>query len=522
MIEIHALNTFVRKPISVEMIQFLVSTTNSVISIKKPAHILQKQQQQQLDSISENFEFSQSSNIYPSPPSTPVDYEDDDSFLADSNIPTLYTFIERLIKYSHVQTPTLMSTLVYLTRLREILPPNSTGMETTRHRIFLGCLILAAKNLNDSSPMNKHWTKYTDGLLTLNDINTLERELITYLGWDNLRVYNSDLIQNFSPFLEPIIRRIKFQEEVKLQKMRQSSSIQKPSSPIPHSASIASVRQQLPSPSASPNITINDINSSHSLKRSQGSIRLSSSLKPKKPILRNNTTTTSINNTYHSNQSQQRQHSTSSSISSNVSSSSYLSNKKNISTASSSLSIPSLSNSTMTTSSSQFSLKTSNSNYSLMSPSASTRTSISSMAGTPVHNKLQNVINAKKLDDISESDEMKRHAQQKNTKITESNGETPKDEKKEESEEKDPKVSYQYTFKPKPLRLRGSYGDLKSLLDNTPSNYEDKENLENLIKPKTLNLVNSTPNNNSNNSTPRNFNKICYTPLKIVNPQLEV
>ncbi|GMG23257.1 unnamed protein product [[Candida] boidinii] len=176
----------------------------------------------------------------------------------------------------------------------------------------------------------------------------------------------------------------------------------------------------------------------------------------------------------------------------------------------------------MTTSSSQFSLKTSNSNYSLMSPSASTRTSISSMAGTPVHNKLQNVINAKKLDDISESDEMKRHAQQKNTKITESNGETPKDEKKEESEEKDPKVSYQYTFKPKPLRLRGSYGDLKSLLDNTPSNYEDKENLENLIKPKTLNLVNSTPNNNSNNSTPRNFNKICYTPLKIVNPQLEV
>ncbi|GME92428.1 unnamed protein product [[Candida] boidinii] len=518
MIELHALNTFVRKPISVEMIQFLVSTTNSVISIQKPAHILQ---QQQLDSINENYEFSQSSNMYPSPPSSPVDYEDDDSFLADTNIPTLYTFIERLIKYSHVQTPTLMSTLVYLTRLREILPPNSTGMETTRHRIFLGCLILAAKNLNDSSPMNKHWTKYTDGLLTLNDINTLERELITYLGWDNLRVFNSDLIQNFSPFLEPIIRRIKFQEEVKLQKMRQSSSTQKSSSPIPQSASMASVakpqRQQLPSPSASPNITINDVNGAISLKRSQGSIRLSSSLQPKKPI--------SKNNIYASNQYQQRQHSTSSSISSNASSSSYLSSKKNISTASSSLSIPSLSNSTMTTSSSQFSLKTSNSNYSLMSPSVSTNTSISSMAGTPVNNKLQNVINIKKLDDISESDEMKKNIQHKNTEINKLNGKTLNEENKEESEEKDPKVSYQYTFKPKPLRLRGSYGDLKSLLDNTmtdASNYEDKENLENLIKPKTLNLVNSTPNNNSNNSTPRNFNKICYTPLRIVNPQLEV
>ncbi|GMF04265.1 unnamed protein product [[Candida] boidinii] len=179
----------------------------------------------------------------------------------------------------------------------------------------------------------------------------------------------------------------------------------------------------------------------------------------------------------------------------------------------------------MTTSSSQFSLKTSNSNYSLMSPSVSTNTSISSMAGTPVNNKLQNVINIKKLDDISESDEMKKNIQHKNTEINKLNGKTLNEENKEESEEKDPKVSYQYTFKPKPLRLRGSYGDLKSLLDNTmtdASNYEDKENLENLIKPKTLNLVNSTPNNNSNNSTPRNFNKICYTPLRIVNPQLEV
>ena len=49
----------------------------------------------------------------------------------------------------------------------------------TRHRILLSCLILSSKFHNDSSPKNKHWAKYTDGLFNVKDINLMERQLIS-------------------------------------------------------------------------------------------------------------------------------------------------------------------------------------------------------------------------------------------------------------------------------------------------------------------------------------------------------
>lgn len=99
-----------------------------------------------------------------------------------------------------MQTPTLMTALVYLNRLRGILPGNAVGMGTTRHRIFLASLILSAKTLNDSSPLNRHWTKYTDGLLTNKEINLAERELISLLRW-NLNISEKELALVLHPFL---------------------------------------------------------------------------------------------------------------------------------------------------------------------------------------------------------------------------------------------------------------------------------------------------------------------------------
>ncbi|CCH45352.1 Cyclin-B1-2 [Wickerhamomyces ciferrii] len=170
-----ALYQFNKKPVNSEMVQYLVDTTYSVIKIKPSA-----------------------SNSYPSPPSSPNGQDP----------VSLFEFIRRLIKHSNVQTPTLMSTLVYLTRLRAVLPSNVYGIETTRHRIFLGCLILAAKSLNDSSPINKHWTAYTDGLLSIQEVNTIERELLDYLNWD-LTITQQDLYNSLSFFLIPIKAKLK-------------------------------------------------------------------------------------------------------------------------------------------------------------------------------------------------------------------------------------------------------------------------------------------------------------------------
>ncbi|CCC67935.1 hypothetical protein NCAS_0A13770 [Naumovozyma castellii] len=165
MSDYEALLSFNKRAVSHEMIQFLASTTASIIQVKPHSE-----------------------------PKTNTAHI----------IPTLSNFIKALIKHSNVQTPTLMATTVYLSKLKSIIPCNVYGIETTRHRIFLGCLILAAKTLNDSSPMNKHWAQYTDGLLQIREVNTIERELLEYFDWD-VTIKTKDLIICLSPLLQPII-----------------------------------------------------------------------------------------------------------------------------------------------------------------------------------------------------------------------------------------------------------------------------------------------------------------------------
>ena len=191
-----ALNDFVALPVSREMVSYLGRQASLVIRCE-------------------------SNQQEPTPPSTPPmddDHDDDDDEAltdADSNsppLPSIETFIASLVTRSQVQTPTLMSSLVYLARLRARLPPVAKGMRCTVHRIFLASLILAAKNLNDSSPKNKHWARYTavkgyDGFgFSLPEVNLMERQLLFLLDWET-RVTEEDLLQQLEPLLAPIRRR---------------------------------------------------------------------------------------------------------------------------------------------------------------------------------------------------------------------------------------------------------------------------------------------------------------------------
>lgn len=181
-----ALDIFVRSPVSQSMISYLASTTCSVIQCDVSP----------TDS---------SSAVYPSPPSSPGASSSSRTL---NNLPSLKTFINNLVTRSNVQTATLMSSLVYLAKLRARLPPLARGMRCTRHRVFLACLIMAAKNLNDSSPQNKHWAKYTMGLFSVAEVNLMEKQLLFLLDWD-LRVHERDLFDLFAPFLKPIKDKIK-------------------------------------------------------------------------------------------------------------------------------------------------------------------------------------------------------------------------------------------------------------------------------------------------------------------------
>ncbi|AMD20099.1 HCL052Wp [Eremothecium sinecaudum] len=159
MLEYEAIIRFTSKPVNMDMINFLAATTASTIQIKHGS--------------------------------------------GKKPVVPLVDYIVKLVRGSNVQTPTLMATTVYLSKLKNIIPAHAHGMETTRHRIFTGCLVLASKYLNDSSPLNKHWCEYTNDLLDLAEMNMIERELLAYLNWE-INITTEDLVACLSHFLNPI------------------------------------------------------------------------------------------------------------------------------------------------------------------------------------------------------------------------------------------------------------------------------------------------------------------------------
>lgn len=191
-----ALDQFVYQPVSRNMITYLADAAFSVIACDP--NMMPPPAAEPRSSVSQ---------LPPTPPQSPpprpVRQE-------DGPLPSLEEFITQLVVSSNVQVPTLMSTLVYLNRLKSQLQPMAKGLRCTTHRIFLASLILSAKYLNDSSPKNKHWATYSviqneayNFGFSRTEVNLMEKQLLSLLNWE-LRITEDDLFREFAPFLAPI------------------------------------------------------------------------------------------------------------------------------------------------------------------------------------------------------------------------------------------------------------------------------------------------------------------------------
>ncbi|KAF1801066.1 cyclin [Mucor lusitanicus] len=112
-----------------------------------------------------------------------------------SPIPPLPTFVSLLAKRSCARTGTLLASLVLLDRLRQRLAQFARGMPCTCQRIFLATLIVTTKILHDTSPKNKHWTKYAV-YFTLPEINLMEKQLLALMNYQ-LVISEKDMYYSF-------------------------------------------------------------------------------------------------------------------------------------------------------------------------------------------------------------------------------------------------------------------------------------------------------------------------------------
>ncbi|KAJ7178773.1 hypothetical protein C8R43DRAFT_819724, partial [Mycena crocata] len=98
-------------------------------------------------------------------------------------------FVTAVISRAEVTTPTVLTALVYISRVR---PHLTIAVEKWAfERVFLGALIVASKYTHDITLKNVHWALCT-GLFGKRDIGLIEREFLGVLDW-NLRVRESEL-----------------------------------------------------------------------------------------------------------------------------------------------------------------------------------------------------------------------------------------------------------------------------------------------------------------------------------------
>jgi hypothetical protein len=113
---------------------------------------------------------------------------------------TVTGYLERILKYTHIEESTLIIALIYLDRVCEI---NSIQLnEFNIHRILFASVIVAIKYNEDDYYTNGYYSKV--GGISVKELNTLEYEYVKLLKY-NLYI-KTEVYDKYKQFLNHQIR----------------------------------------------------------------------------------------------------------------------------------------------------------------------------------------------------------------------------------------------------------------------------------------------------------------------------
>lgn len=92
---------------------------------------------------------------------------------------TLNSYLERILKYSHLEESTLIIALIYIDRLCE--KQNLILTDSNIHRIVFSSIILAIKYNEDDYYSNNYYAKV--GGISINEVNSLELEFVKMIKY---------------------------------------------------------------------------------------------------------------------------------------------------------------------------------------------------------------------------------------------------------------------------------------------------------------------------------------------------
>ena len=117
--------------------------------------------------------------------------ENKKSIFTSRNVPgiSIEKYLERLIRYTKLETATLISVLIYIDRICEMNKLQITKYSV--HRLLLSAVVMSIKINEDDFYSNAYYSKV--GGITLSEINTLEDEFLTLIDfklWIDIKLFN--------------------------------------------------------------------------------------------------------------------------------------------------------------------------------------------------------------------------------------------------------------------------------------------------------------------------------------------